>query len=199
MLRTSQNSNCSASFWKSRIHSSWGGSMTRTQPPDTGQSFEKSAIPLLLALKPSRAQLLVSSGCHIAAVIAIFLSNIPLLVQIIFVAVVVISLCYNYHQDNRSQVLIWRAGNRWVIESSAHSSQGVTDKKVNNSNSGHAATLHSIDFFSRWLVIITLRTEAGRKKKFVIPYDALTENTFRLLRVRLRIEGFRLLNPEKLP
>ena len=59
--------------------------------------------------------------------------------------------------------------------------------------------LKGIDFFSRWLVILTLRTASGRNAKYVIPCDALSENTFRLLRVRLRIEGFTMLNPEKNP
>jgi len=169
--------------------------MTPSPPTDTSQSFEKSAIPLVLALKPSRILQTMSVSCHLLAVIAVFIANIPLAAQLTSTAVIVISLGYNYRQDSKSQLLIWRAGNRWVIEGD---STALPANSI-NSQTSLAAELHSIDFFSMYLVILTLRTETERREKFVIPYDALTENTFRLLRVRLRIEGFTLLNPEKKP
>jgi len=169
--------------------------MTPTQPADTSQSFEKSAIPLVLALKPSRILRTLSVICHVLAVIAVFLSDIPLVIQLTLSVVIFASLGYNYRQDGKSQLLIWRAGNRWVIEGDS-----TTQYAANiNSPSSLAAELCSIDFFSRHLVILTLRTETNRNEKFVIPCDVLSENTFRLLRVRLRIEGFALLNPEKTP
>ena len=146
---------------------------------------------------------------------------------------VVVSLCYNHRQDSHEQLLIWRAGNRWVIETalpSSTNSQHEADQEAEfpqnhvqepastttsernqttrpaqgpirstDNSKPVAAELKSIDFFSRWLVILTLHTEAGRNEKYVIACDSLSENTFRLLRVRLRIEGFILLNPEKKP
>lgn len=255
MLQMRPSSCCSASYWKSKTRSSWAGSMTPTPPIDTSQSFEKSAIPLLLDLKPSRLQQTVSLSCHVLAIIAVFLSNIPLTIQLAITLAIVVSLFYNLHQDKQEQLLIWRAGNRWVIEkeppSPAITNTGTsagtfakppalnqhetsqtqptqaqppqsTPSKQNtvsdsfstdtlstsqdsakylttrsNSKTSVAAELQSIDFFSRWLVILTLHTETGRNEKFVIPFDALSENTFRLLRVRLRIEGFTLLNPKE--
>ena len=160
--------------------------MTPTQPSATSQSFEKSAIPLALARKPSRVLRVASALCHAAAALAILLAAIPLSATVIALALIAASAFYNYQQDSRPQALIWRAGNRWVIE--------ATGEQTDTS-----AELHRIDFLSRWLVILTLRRQTGRTVKFVIPYDALSKDTFRLLRVRLRIEGYFLLNPHKDP
>lgn len=115
---------------------------------------------------------------------AVLLAAIPLSATVIALALIAVSALYNHHQDSRPQALIWRAGKRWVIE--------ATDPQTDTT-----AELHRIDFLSRWLVILTLRRQTGRTVKFVIPYDALSKDTFRLLRVRLRIEGYFLLNPDK--
>ena len=175
--------------------------MTPTQPATTSQSFEKSAIPLFLALKPSRILRTLTATCHLLAIIAVFLSTVPLLVQLILSAAITLSLCYNHRQDSREQFLIWRAGNRWLIETARPAPTAAYDEAHQDISSTGTATaeLKGIDFFSRWLVILTLRTASGRNAKYVIPCDALSENTFRLLRVRLRIEGFTMLNPEKNP
>jgi len=173
---------------------------------DTNQSFEKSAIPLLLALEPSRILLVAIIACHAAAIVAVLLSNIALPLQLLATAAIAVSVCYNYLQDSQRQVLIWRAGNRWVIGSHPVSTlQGLVRQFKTTllrssppgtvPKDGIAAELVDIDFFSRWLIILTLRTESARRRKFVIPCDSLSNDKFRLLRVRLRIEGFGLLNP----
>ncbi len=169
------------------------------------QSFEKSAIPLFLALKPSRILRTLTATCHLLAIIAVFLSTVPLLVQLILSVAITLSLYYNHRQDSREQFLIWRAGNRWLIETARPALTAAYDEAhqdisgAGTSTGTSTAELKGIDFFSRWLVILTLRTATGHNEKYVIPCDALSENTFRLLRVRLRIEGFTLLNPEKNP
>jgi len=97
------------------------------------------------------------------------------------------SLKFHYHHHLHPTRLIWRSGNRWFIEDEAE-----------------AHTLTAINFFSRWLVILTLSKPAEEgspwmpwrsKRKFIMPFDALDKDTFRQLRVRLRIESTGLLNP----
>ena len=104
------------------------------------------------------------------------------------------SLLYHLKQQKFTPQLVWRNANRWF---------------VNDEQS--AVELSSINFFSQWLVIISLsgkQDEAGKKRgvtdltdqlsrtrKFIIPFDSLNTESFRLLRVRLRIEGYDLLNP----
>ncbi len=164
--------------------------MTRTPPPDTTPSFERSAKPLLLALKPSQAVRWFLIAAHVLAVVAVVISAIPLAVKALLDLLVAASLIYHLKQNAKATQLVWRTGNRWFIN----------DEQL-------PAELVAINFFSRWLVIISLRQAAPneethllaklwRSQKFLIPFDALDADTFRLLRVRLRIEGFEVLNPQ---
>lgn len=159
--------------------------MHLTPPPPTTPSFAKSAIPLHLSLKPSRVYVLCIVLIHLLAVVATFISAIPLLIKLIICAVVTFSLVYNIKDALTQQRLIWRAGNHWIID--------------NDPQPSARAQLTAIDFLSRWLVIITLKEDRKRKQRYVIPFDAVTADSYRLLRVRLRIEGHGLLNPEDSP
>jgi len=163
--------------------------MIRTPPPATTPSFEKSAKPLLLALKPSRCWQVFLYALHILCIAALFLTAIPVWIKLLLLLLIVVSFIYQQQQHTNPSQLIWRSGNRWFID----------DESI-------AYELTSIDFFSRWLVILSL-TPADQntgflprlkhRRKFSIPFDALDSEVFTLLRVRLRIEGFELLNPSE--
>ncbi len=159
----------------------------RTPPPATTPSFEKSAKPLLLALKPSRCWRVFFYTLHILCIVALFLTAISVWLKLLLAVLIAVSFIYQQHQHNNQTQLVWRNGNRWFVDDEQDPFE-----------------LTAIDFFSRWLVILSLTPtdkNAGliarlrSRRKFVIPFDSLDENTFRLLRVRLRIEGFELLNP----
>ncbi len=159
--------------------------MRLTPPPPTTPSFEKSAIPLLLTVKPSPLFLSAIVVLHCLAVAALVIADIPPAIEFAVTVLVVISLIYNLHQETRTTKLIWRAGGRWSLEQ-----QG---SRANN------ATLHSVDFMSRWLVIITLQPNDARRQRLVIPFDSVRKDSYRLFRVRLRIEAHSLLNPNQTP
>jgi len=162
--------------------------MNRTPPPATTPSFEKSAKPLLLALKPSRSWFIFLLALHTLAAIAIVIAAIPLPIKLLLLLSAIASLIYHLKQQSVKTQLVWRNGNRWFVD----------DEQSHRE-------LRAIDFFSRWLVIFSLsgahsgnsylRRIFTAKRKYVIPFDAVDEDTFRLLRVRLRIEGYELLNP----
>jgi len=130
---------------------------------------------------------------HGLCVVALFIAAIPVWVKLLMAIVVVASLLFHLKQQTTTPQLIWRNANRWFVD-----------------DEQSAAELSSINFFSQWLVIISLssgknadRGKDGasgidrftRTRKFIIPFDSLNKETFRLLRVRLRIEGYELLNP----
>ena len=162
--------------------------MSRTPPPATTPSFEKSAKPLLLTLKPSRSYQLFLFLLHSLCVAALFIAAIAVWIKLLLMIAVIASFLFHFKQHTNTPQLVWRNANRWF---------------VNDEQS--AVELSSINFFSQWLVIISLSREkestAGlsgqftRTRKFVIPFDSLNKESFRLLRVRLRIEGYELLNP----
>ena len=163
--------------------------MSRTPPPATTPSFERSAKPLLLALKPSAVWFLFLLVLHLLAIVAIVIAAIPLAAKILLTLCILARFVLHSKQHRQEVQLVWRTGNRWFIN-----------------DSQKPAELFAINFFSRHLVILSLLSEASeagrftphffaRKRKFVIPFDSLDKETFRLLRVRLRIEGHELLNP----
>ncbi len=125
---------------------------------------------------------------HGLCVLAILIAAIAVWVKMLLIIAVAASLLFQLKQHAITPQLTWRNANRWF---------------VNDEQS--AVELSSIDFFSQWLVIISLsgkKDEAAglpgrlhRTRKFIIPFDSLNTETFRLLRVRLRIEGYELLNP----
>ena len=162
--------------------------MIRIPPPPTTPSFEKSAKPLLLALEPSRSWFVLLVVLHMLCVVAVFIAAIATWIKLALVAVIATSFVYHYKLHINPAHLVWRNGNRWFV----NDVDAVWE-------------LSSIGFFSRWLIILSLTpinpdkqgfiARYQRTKKFIIPFDALDEERFRLLRVRLKIEGFELLNP----
>ncbi len=160
--------------------------MIRKPPPATTPSFEKSAKPLLLALKPSRCWQWFLYLLHALCVVAVVISSIPGWSKALLLCLVAISFIYQHRQHQRLSQLVWRNGNRWFVD----------DEQTRYE-------LASIDFFSRWLVILSVTPADStgwyqrlrRTRKFMILFDSVDDDTFRLLRVRLRIEGFELLNP----
>lgn len=156
--------------------------MHLTQTPRTTPSFAKSAIPLLLKIKPSRIALATIAVLHILALFALALADIPRLFEVVTVALVAISFFYNTRKELKHRQLIWRAGDHWIIN--------------DDPDQPRTCRLKAIDFLSRWLVIITLREDKNKRQLcLVIPFDSVDANTFRLFRVRLRLEGHALLNP----
>ncbi len=160
--------------------------MNLTPPPPTTPSFAKSAIPLYLPLNSSRAYILCILLIHVLAVVAIGIAAIPILIKLIIGTAVTISCRHNFKDAQTQPHLIWRAGNHWIIDNDPQQPQ-----------LGQQARLISIDFLSRWLVIITLKSDQKRTQRFVIAFDALSADRYRLLRVRLKIEGHGLLNPDE--
>ena len=119
---------------------------------------------------------------------AILIAAVPVLIKLLLIGLIATGFVYHLKQHKQSAQLVWRTGNRWYI----------------NDQPGVAA-LRTVNFLSRWLVILSLQTETSAEKgimryftdrqKFIIPADSLDKETFRLLRVRLRIEAQELLNP----
>jgi len=154
--------------------------MNMTAPIDISPSFEKSAKPLLLALSPSRCWLFFLLSLHVLAIIATWIAAIGIAWKL----PIGIGLCASlilYMAAIFTQMHGRRSGNRWFVDRE----QSVSE-------------LVSVDFISRWLVILSLNNTDRRRQRnrqYIIPFDAVDADSFRLLRVRLRIEGYELLNP----
>jgi len=113
----------------------------------TTRSFEKSANPLSLTLRPSRLYCIALITLHLLAAAATLTALLPTWLYAILLTAVALSLYYNLHQQQTQPQLIWRTGDRWLIQ---HRDQ-VED-----------ATLHGIDFYSRWLVHLSPAARASK-------------------------------------
>ncbi len=137
----------------------------------------------MLNLERSRIIGLATVSLHLLATIAIATAGIALWIKLVCLPLIAASLYFNHRAERTKQTLVWHQGDRWHIS--------CGDAPIRR------ARLSRIDFFSRWLVIITLhcptRPRWRRLEKFVIPADSLDKDTFRLLRVRLRIEAIPML------
>lgn len=138
----------------------------------------------MLAVERSAVLAAVLALFHLLALIATGLAHIPLWVQLPIAALIALSYYCNHQLAAVPTTLVWHKGDHWHISRA---------KLVINH-----ATLERVDFFSRWLVIITLKS-GRRLDKFVISRDSLDSDTFRLLRVRLRIEGIAQLSNRQSP
>ncbi len=137
----------------------------------------------MLNLERSRITGLAIIGLHLLAALAIISADLALWIKLTSLPLIAASLYYNLRAERAIASLVWHKGDRWHIR---HRAQPI-----------RRARLSRIDFFSRWLVIVTLdcpaRPRWRRLEKFVIAADSLDADTFRLLRVRLRIEAIPML------
>ncbi|MEM7258616.1 MAG: protein YgfX [Pseudomonadota bacterium] len=124
---------------------------------------------------------------HMLALLATVTAVLPhQKLQWLLQGLVLVSLAYNLYVSVRARQIIWHAGNRWTLKN--------TSTRQPQPDYFHA-TLTSVDFLSRWLVIITLKADKKRAERVVIPFDSMDKDSYRLFRVRLRIEGHGLINP----
>lgn len=164
--------------------------MNLTPHRHTNPSFEKSAIPLSLNIKPSPVYLTSVVAFHLLALVAAASVAIPQSITTILALLTIISLVINLMMSTRTRRMTWHAGDRWTLITDSHTR---TDQKYSE------AKLTSVDFLSRWLVILTLQHHNLNSERLVIPFDSMPKDRYRLLRVRLRIEAQRLLNPTDHP
>ena len=120
----------------------------------------------MLELRPSKVWLAFLGALHLLALLAITIAAIPSIIKGVLVIAVLVSLIFHLKYYSRPVQLVWRTGNRWFIN-----------------DDQHPAELHAVNFFSRWLVILTLLTGPTTttglthlfkaRRKFIIPFDSL--------------------------
>ena len=86
---------------------------------------------------------------------------------------IVVSFLYQKNKLFRYKKLLWSKENDWVI--------------FDDLDNGVNVRLTPLSFSSSWLVILALRTENNKAVNLLVPYDALSEESFRLLKVKLTI------------
>ncbi|MDT8384687.1 MAG: protein YgfX [Gammaproteobacteria bacterium] len=145
-------------------------------------SSTKSAPPLRLSPKPSRILIALLTVGHLGAIAILLPLDIHLIIKLGIAIVLAVSLVIAVRkQPGRTgeggvQTLIWQADGDWLLETA----DGETLD----------ARLHESTYVHPWLVVLNFRlTDRPGLLSFTLAPDALDKETFRALRVRLKVEG----------
>ena len=134
-------------------------------------------LPLFIPVRPSCWLVAVFYTAHIGAILALFASNIPLVIQSLIMAGLLVSLfhghCLYIIQKNPAspvQLVLNQAGEWWLILSSGNTVPVV---------------LKPMAFVHPLLVVLVFKDGSAAYSVILTP-DTVDPDTFRRLRVRLR-------------
>jgi len=139
------------------------------------------ASPLTLEFKRSKVIQFYLSGIHMLAATAVLISTVAVFIKVIVLVFLLISFVFQKSRSCQYKKLIWLKENDWVLFD-------ASDNEVN-------ANLRPLSFSCSWLVILALRTENNNVINLLVPFDALSKESFRQLKVKLTILKPDLLKP----
>ncbi len=145
-------------------------------------SSTKYAQPLRLQPKASRILIGFLVAGHLGAIAILFPLDLALAVKITIAVLLLVSLVIALRKqpgrmgEGGVQTLTWQTDGEWLLET-------VDGKQLK-------ATLHESTYVHPWLVVLNFRQEGKRGLlSFALAPDALDQETFRALRVRLKVAG----------
>lgn len=145
-------------------------------------SSTKFAQPLRLNPKPSRILIGLLTAGHLGALLVLVPLDLSILIKMIIAVALVVSWVVAMRKqpgrmnEEGVQSLIWQSDGEWLL-------QTVAGDEL-------PATLHPSTYVHPWLVVLNFRQEGkpGLLSVVLVP-DALDAETFRELRVRLKVAG----------
>lgn len=161
-------------------NTSWAAPYPLTRLPP--MSSTRYAQALRLKPKPSRILIGLLTVGHLGAVVVVFFLDIPLMVKLLIAVALLVSLIVAWRKQPGStgeggiRALTWRVDGEWLLET-------IGGESI-------IATLHESTYVHPWLVVLNFRQAEKRGLiSFVLAPDALDRETFRELRVRLKVAG----------
>jgi len=145
-------------------------------------SSTKFAQPLRLQPEASRILVGLLVAGHLGAIAVLFPLDLSMAIKITIAAVLLVSLTIAIRKqpgrmgEGGVQTLTWQTDGVWMLET-------VGGEKME-------ASLHESTYVHPWLVVLNFRQENKRGLlTFTLAPDALDKETFRELRVRLKVAG----------
>lgn len=145
-------------------------------------SSTKYAQPLRLEPKPSHILIALLTMGHLGAIALLIPLDFSIIIKLGIAAMLLVSLIVALRKQPGSvgeggvQTLVWKADGEWLLET-------VDGESL-------PATLHESTYVHPWLVVLNFRQANKRGLlSFALAPDALDGETFRELRVRLKVEG----------
>lgn len=145
-------------------------------------SSKKYAQPLRLQPKTSLILTGLLIAGHLGAIAVLFPLDLSSTIKLVIVAILIVSLIVALRKqpgrvgEGGIHKLIWKVDGDWLLETT--------------NNESITATLHESTYVHPWLVVLNFRQENKRGLlSFPLVRDALDAETFRDLRVRLKVAG----------
>lgn len=141
-------------------------------------SSPKYASPLILKPETSRVFIGLFAIAHLGALAVVLPLNLSWVIKISLLSLVAVSMFVVLRGKGFSNVniLTWKEGGEWVLELS--------------DGTQYETYLLPSSYVSPWLVVLNFsKAENQRGRSVTLFRDALDEESFRRLRVRLRIDG----------
>jgi hypothetical protein len=141
-------------------------------------SSQKYASPLILKPETSRVFIGLFAIAHLGALAVVLPLNLSWVIKISLLSLVAVSMFVVLRGKGFSNVniLTWKEGGEWVLELS--------------DGTQYETYLLPSSYVSPWLVVLNFsKAENQRGRSVTLFRDALDEESFRRLRVRLRIDG----------
>ena len=141
-------------------------------------SSPKYASPLILKPETSRVFIGLFAIAHLGALAVVLPLNLSWVIKISLLSLVAVSMFVVLRGKGFSNVniLTWKEGGEWVLEL--------------NDGTQYETCLLPSSYVSPWLVVLNFsKAENQRGRSVTLFRDALDEETFRRLRVRLGMGG----------
>ncbi len=141
-------------------------------------SSPKYASPLILKPETSRVFIGLFAIAHLGALAVVLPLNFSWVIKISLLTLVAVSMFVVLRGKGFANVniLTWKEGSEWVLEL--------------NDGTQYETYLLPSSYVSPWLVVLNFsKAENQRGRSVTLFRDALDEESFRRLRVRLRMDG----------
>lgn len=116
---------------------------------------------------------------HLGALLISFFLEVPLWVKVLVTLLILLSMLHSLRKHAFRAMpdvvsnLVWEEGDDWVI--------------TLKNGTEHTAQMTTDGFISPWMTVLNFIDEAKRKRSVVLLPDSVTQDSFRQLRVRLRV------------
>ena len=128
--------------------------------------------PLSLEVKPSRTLFYLLLVIFLLCCLSIYLLAIDGLLKLFLCSALLTCFYFQNKRVNHHVQLVWKENHDWLID--------IYDKQ-------YKAGLLANSFVSPWLCILNFRLHNQSKKSVIIFPDAIDRQTFRRLRVKLKV------------
>jgi hypothetical protein len=136
--------------------------------------YRTYATPLQLDIQSSRQLALLLAVIGALVVISLLIVSFIFYLNILFLFLFLSLVFINYKNINIEKIIVWKEGNKWEI-----TEEGVS---IN-------ASLLASSFVSQWLTVLNFKLDNKQSKTVLVFTDAIHQDQFRRLRVRLKVDG----------